>query len=202
MQHEAKPKNSGKQVKGWSNLLAVVVIFVVFIGGWFGLIYLLGTESPVTVVDGTSMYPTLKKGDLVIIKGASEDELIKDFKNAKTYMDRPIIVFYSPSGKRIIHRIYSLKYDGNGNFLGFITKGDNNPTPDPYLVNTNKIIGKVIFGPIHYLGLIVLFIRSPFGFSVVAFSIIILAVWIVIDEVNKYLKKSKGKENSNSLYNG
>ena len=41
------------------------------------------------------------------------------------------------------HRIYAIEKQGDGT-LQFITKGDNNPVPDTYPVDSNRIIGVVI----------------------------------------------------------
>ena len=50
-----------------------------------------------------------------------------------------IIIFRSPYGGNIIHRIVG-KYDGV-----YITKGDNNGGVDAYLVTEEMIIGKLLF---------------------------------------------------------
>ncbi len=95
-----------KSSRAWVGYIIVLVVLVVYVGGWVGLVYALKTEVPVTVVEGNSMVPTLRNGDIVFLKKVSVEELINDYKNGK----RDIIVFYSPGGTRIIHKIYSLVY--------------------------------------------------------------------------------------------
>lgn len=79
-----------------------------------GLGYALHTDKPVMAVVSNSMDPTLKKGDLVVVKGVPpEDIAIGD-----------IIVYHNPlQGVEVVHRVIDIKR--NGNELIFYTKGDN-----------------------------------------------------------------------------
>ena len=52
-------------------------------------------------------------------------------------------------GYTVIHRIIEKKQE-NGEFR-FVTKGDNNISPDSEIVRENQLIGKVIF-KIKYIG--------------------------------------------------
>ena len=66
-------------------------------------------------------------------------------------LKKGIILYYSRDGKLIIHRIVSVKYDEATNKLEAITKGDNNNSEDPWVVNGEDIIGIVKF-MIPYVG--------------------------------------------------
>lgn len=82
-----------------------------------GLGYALGTDKPVMAVVSSSMEPTLKRGDLVVVKGAPPEEIsIGD-----------IIVYYNPFQRvAVVHRVIDIKK--NGDEFVFYTKGDNNLT--------------------------------------------------------------------------
>ncbi len=82
-----------------------------------GLGYALDTDKPVMAVVSNSMDPTLKKGDLVVVRGVSpEDIAIGD-----------VIVYHNPlQGVAVVHRVIDIKRDGDE--LIFYTKGDNNRT--------------------------------------------------------------------------
>jgi len=98
------------------------------------------------VVTKQSMEPTLKEGDLVILKSTPSIE-IKE--NDIIVFDRYITGTPSNPGYEInlqtpwIHRVYDIiEYNGT---LFFKTKGDNNISIDPGLVPSNGIVGKLIF---------------------------------------------------------
>ena len=77
-------------------------------------------------------------GDVAIIqKCSSNDVNVGD------------IIEYQMEGYTVIHRIIE-KTQKNGEFY-FITKGDNNLTPDQNEVREGQLIGKVIF-KIKYIG--------------------------------------------------
>ena len=91
---------------------------------WLLFFALLGLPRPFYVVEGRSMEPTLKDGDLVVVRKArAEDVEVGD-----------IIVFRQPgaASKIIIHRVIA-KLEVKGRVL-LRTKGDNNEKPDPWLV--------------------------------------------------------------------
>lgn len=197
MAHEKREKLDGR---GWISYLGVVVLILVYFGGWLGASYILDTQRPVTIVNGNSMFPTLKDGDIVILKGIPTDQLVDNFENGNCQ----IIVFYTtsppkhkifffPGDKPIIHRIHSVVYDSNGQLVGFITKGDNNPTPDLGIVTPDRIVGTVIAGPFPYIGSILLFLQSPYGMSLMVVAIIFLLVWNISSELSKKSKKRKMK---------
>ncbi len=91
-----------------------------------------GSSVPLAVVDGYSMCPTLREGDLVIsYKAPPEDIHTGD-----------IIIYKSYSGELIIHRVIKV-VKINGEYY-YITKGDNNKAPDPYKIPYDRVEGKVL----------------------------------------------------------
>jgi signal peptidase I len=105
-------------------------------GVLFSLRFILGVESPVVIVELTSMLPTLEDGDMLLLQGV-------DNKSAIDIGE--IIVFYNPRStqpERIVHRIIDTQIiDGE---VHFITKGDNNRIADQKPVPPENVIGIVM----------------------------------------------------------
>lgn len=106
--------------------------------------FLLGYK-PVYVMTG-SMEPTLKVNGIVIIKEASYDEIVKDYKEAiDGYVEsenhkndkRPIIM-YEIDNKMITHRVVDVTDEG------IRTKGDNNNVQDAYYLQSENIRGEAV----------------------------------------------------------
>ena len=106
----------------------IVIAFVVAWVFYQGLAFATGTSMPIVSVVSDSMEPILHRGDLLFVLN-SEDPQVGD------------IVIYQRSDVKytIVHRIIEINEDG------YITKGDNNPTADPYVVKREQIVGKVLF---------------------------------------------------------
>lgn len=189
-------RGNGKstQRKGVGYVIAIGLV-VVYLGGWIGAAYALDTQRPVTIVSGISMYPTLKNGDLVILKGLPPKQLAEDYANGIHHIivfstrEPPHNFFFNNGGKFIIHRIYEVVYDSNSQLVGFVTKGDNNPVVDPGVATPDRIMGTVVAGPFPYVGSVFLFLQSPLGFSIIIILIILLIAWNFIGEKAK--NKSK-----------
>ena len=78
------------------------------------------------IVKSNSMYPTLQKGDFILIKRNN------DYKNGD------IITYDYESNYLVTHRIIEK------NNIFFITKGDNNNSEDDKFIQLDNIKGKVI----------------------------------------------------------
>ena len=127
---------------------AVLLLLLALIGSFafrWALSFALQTNTPLHTPISGSMEPTLKIGDLLIIRGGLKAEDIHASPD-----DGDIIIFRNPNnpnGLPIVHRaIKKIQKDGK---WYFITKGDNNPSDDyrtfGWLVPEDYIIGKVIF---------------------------------------------------------
>ncbi len=144
--------------------------------------------SVLEVVSG-SMEPTIKKGDLIIIK-------VKNFE----YHPGDIVTFTDVEGSFVTHRIVMLQRDK------MTTKGDNNNTEDESLPAKN-IIGKYMFR-IAGFGTILQTIKNPVV-SIMIFVIGVLICYVLVDneenkvvpleeqaEYDKYLvEKKKNRQN-------
>jgi len=112
-----------KSLFGW--VLYIAILIGLIYGIPKGLSYALKTDYPLAAITSGSMWPTLKKGDLILIKGVDNKEEIKE---------GDIVVYRNPKGFTI-HRVIKI----NENSL--ITKGDANNISDS-AVSYEEIIGK------------------------------------------------------------
>lgn len=123
-----------------SDILWVLVGIITALAIYNGLGLILSTEKPMVTVISYSMYPTLTRGDMLVLKGADpKDIAVGDI----------IVYNYPLKNKLIVHRVYRINADGT-----LKTKGDNNETnsqPDPWVVEPEWIIGKMIYR-VPYLG--------------------------------------------------
>ncbi len=86
------------------------------------------SDTPIVAVASDSMVPTLNRGDVLFVRG-EENINVGD-----------IIVYRSPVGNiPIIHRVIKVIDKET-----YITKGDANPTSDPWEVKKNWVTGKVV----------------------------------------------------------
>ncbi len=116
---------------------------------------------PLVIVDGTSMTPVLRSGDLLLYRGVdqkaiSNGTLIIYFSGQTgiatlDYMVRPIVV----------HRIVAIVTQSDGTVY-YRTKGDNNQDNDPALVRYDQVLGTPV-DDVPVVGTLVLFVKSPQG---------------------------------------
>lgn len=115
------------------NIITLVVIVV--LATWFAL----GIFPIVPVAIATaSMMPEIHVGDVAIIKKCNVNDVeIGD------------VIQYKAEEYTVVHRVIE-KRQNNGEFT-FITKGDNNSSPDAKAVREDQLIGKAIY-KIRYIG--------------------------------------------------
>lgn len=122
-----------KNVLGWVLYIAILVGLIYGIPK--GLAYVLKTEYPMASITSGSMWPALKKGDMVFIKGIASKDEIKE-GDIIVYKNPPSTGTGQTSGFTI-HRVIEINEDTA------ITKGDaNNVSDSP--VKYNEIIGKAV----------------------------------------------------------
>jgi len=114
-------------------LIVIIIVYTASRGTLFSLRFILGVESPVVIVELTSMLPTLEDGDMLLLQGVENKSAIEIGK---------IIVFYNPRStqpERIVHRIIDVQIiEGK---VHYITKGDNNRIADQKPVPPENVIG-------------------------------------------------------------
>lgn len=132
----------------------------------------------ICVVGSESMSPTMRVGDLYILKHGNTNE-----------MDVDDIIVFDNKGGLVVHRIKYLTYDSGGNVSGYITKGDN-----PEINNLDASIGfDEVYGKVVKVipGLTELY---NFAFSAEFFlvALLILIIFIIM-EIVKIDKKSQAR---------
>ena len=107
-------------------LIYLIIMATLAVGTPKALCYILKTEYPVASITSGSMWPALKEGDLVLIKGVDKQELkVGD-----------IIVYENKKGFTI-HRIIELNEET------LETKGDaNNISDSP--IKYEKVVGRTV----------------------------------------------------------
>ena len=128
--------------------------------------FLVGADNSYEVLGG-SMFPALKEGDYIFNKAVDPSTI-----------DVGDILTVKPGGFVYTHRIVEKLGDG------FILKGDANDSPDPALIDSSQIVGKVVF-VFPYS-----FFKSPYGFIATMW---IPAVIIIIKQINLIIKHRKGE---------
>jgi signal peptidase len=139
--------------------------------------------KPFVVLSG-SMKPNIMVGDLIFIKKT----------NIKKLKVGDVIAFRDADNYVTTHRIEKVVKEKNE--LCFVTKGDNNNTPDSELACAKNIEGKYV-KRIAHIGNAILFIQEPLGFIIMMLSIFIICVIIYIVEdkkVNSKLKLANAEE--------
>jgi signal peptidase I len=128
-------------------------------------------QPPFVAIPSKSMYPTLKVGDLAIVRPITAAD-VKVGEIVVVQLPKIIQVNYNyPSS--VIHRIVSRKVvDGT---LTFHSKGDNNPAQDPYAITSDYVRGAVV-KVVPYAGYPILFFSSKQGryFLIAAGAIYVL----------------------------
>lgn len=114
-----------KNIIGWIVYAAVLIALVLGIPK--GLAYFLKTDYPMAAITSSSMWPSLKQGDLVLIKGIEDKSEVKEGD----------IIVYENSKGFTIHRVIKIYEDR------VITKGDANNVADAP-VGFEEIIGRAL----------------------------------------------------------
>lgn len=170
---DSETAQSRRSIK--KELVSLGIVAAVILGGWLGIITFLGTTTPFFVVSSGSMVPTLNVGDIIVIRngGSIESLRIGD-----------IIVYKHPfnSDRVIVHRV--LKIEQVGNEVGVITKGDNNPSQDSWIVRSQHYLGTVMFS-IPYIGYAAIWLSPPLNY---ALMVVIVSIILAVE-----LRPSKAK---------
>jgi signal peptidase len=148
-------------------LIKAAIAVAAILEGYLVVALALGTTTPIMVVPSTSMAPTLNVGDLIVVRGV----------DPTTIRPGDVIVFdvpppydrYAPSP--IVHRVVEVRAEDGR--LAFVTKGDNLPSPDGWLVPAENVRG-VCVAKVPYIGYPAVFFRTPYG--IVALAVIIALV--------------------------
>ncbi|MBI4163894.1 MAG: signal peptidase I [Candidatus Aenigmarchaeota archaeon] len=152
--------------------ILVGILLAVFV--FFGSGAMLSTSTPIVAVESNSMQPTFSRGDILIIKGASAEEIKQG----------DIIVFFAPErGAPIVHRVVTRNADGT-----FQTKGDANGGQLPYEKNiqASQILGKEIL-ILPLLGWVKIFITE----TVLPNAWVLIVVVVIVVFIYSVAKKKR-----------
>lgn len=143
------------------NIGAVIAVIIILVS----VIFLLLNYEPAVVMSG-SMEPAYHTGSVLVVDRNQRNEVqIGDtiaFKNGDAY---------------IAHRIVRKEKQG------YVTKGDANATPDPWIIATNNVKGKVIMS-IPFLGYVFKFISGTAGMIIAASLVILLGLSTLLEPEN------------------
>lgn len=137
----------------------------------------IGGNAFYVIVNGNSMEPGFKKGDLVILR------------TTDNYRVGDIVAYKYPKLGNVFHRIVEIK--GNS----FTMKGDNNSWFDSYHPIKSEIIAKYWFA-IHKLGLAFGFLKSPWVIAILAGFIFLIMGLIMFNSSHKALPSGKKEKKS------
>lgn len=130
-----------------------------------------------------SMEPTYKVGDVVIVKRCNADEVqVGD------------VITFNPSSdpdSYLTHRVTEVmpNYQGSG-ITCFRTKGDANDTPDSFVIDSSRLIGRVSFR-IPKVGYVIRFIQL-YWFLVIPLLILFI---IMLHMIRVYVSTSDEDDN-------
>lgn len=177
-------------------LIIIGIIVGSLVGGFFILSAAMNTDTPITVVEGDSMNPTLYQGDIIFLR---KPQNLGDIQNGShTAKTGDILVFYAPhQGFLVIHRVIDKNFTAGQWY--FNTQGDNDGSPDNldlYGFGGNYLpedyVKGIMIGRIPWIGNIGIFLRdSGIGIFLI---IIILAYLIISSFFDSKSSKSDKKE--------
>ncbi|HOK82386.1 MAG TPA: signal peptidase I [Clostridia bacterium] len=166
------PKKAIRIILKAANIVLVVFLCVILFFSLYTAIARLAFKKDMPKVLGfsaaivvtPSMSGTIEVNDMVIIQE----------KDAYSEGD---IITYEKGGKYITHRIVGAEGDL------FVTKGDNNDSPDRPAVDKSQIVGKVVF-VIPKIGKAIEFFRTPTGIvTLIAIGVILFYLPLLINKV-------------------
>lgn len=141
-------------------------------------------------VASQSMYPTLKRGDLILVK------------RQNNYKSGDIITFSNPKGIKksdtVTHRIVEIAKE-KGHAI-YKTRGDANNGPDGWKVGESNIVGITIYS-LPLLGYIISASKTPYGFVLLIFLPAFILFYTEIQNIKKEVRnlfKPIGHEKHNS----
>ncbi len=136
----------------------------------------IGGNAFYVVVNGNSMEPGFSKGDLAVLKTASDFQV------------GDIVAYKYPGLGDVFHRIVEIK--GNS----YIMKGDHNSWLDSYQPTQEDLIARYWFA-IPKVGLIVSLFKSPWMIALLAGILVLIMGLTMINSSRKELPTGKGGKN-------
>ena len=155
-----KRKEKEKTIKKIIGVIAIILIYniiLIIVSSINGKNFnILGYKA--YVINTNSMEPTIRVGDIVIVKKVEKEKL-----------KQSDVITFSQEGEVITHRIIKVEAD-----FKYVTKGDNNNTEDTKKVKYEDILGEEIL-IIPYLGKAIQIIDNKIIFLIICLIILICA---------------------------
>lgn len=130
------------------------------------------------VVITESMEPVLNVNDMVVVYNVDPDKLeVGDIITFRADID------YNGSKEIVTHYIHSITEDVNGN-LEFRTNRYGSTVPDTWKLSEQEIIGVYGFH-IGKIGIVLEFLRSPFGIAALGVNVVIIGAIVYIVKSDK-----------------
>jgi signal peptidase I len=181
MQQEADHQNCSARTAHFL-IRCASILMLVFALGTNTMIIAQGAFEPIHVISGDSMAPAIHSNDGLILTRPEAGDLRLG----------QVVVFEDPEvpDQYVAHRIVGVEKREGSTYL--ITKGDNNPEPDPFLVPTRAVLGKVVLR-LPAFGIFLDFVRTPFGFSTcVLCPIMLFFFWCFAEKALSSSGSSRG----------
>ncbi len=148
--------------------IRTVLLVALLIESYIGVAYISNNFTPFMVVTSESMEPVLSIGDMIYVKGVAPADIqvgdVITFKPPATYIQ----------GTLVTHRVVEVNYDSNE--VLFRTKGDNNPSIDPWTVKSFDVIG-VQKAMLPAIGGYFLYMRTPAGLATIGVVLALYLFW-------------------------
>ena len=162
--------SSEQMIEATKTLLLITLLLETYLGA----AYISNNFTPLMVVTTASMEPTINVGDLIYVKGVAPTDIkVGD-----------IITFVPPrdsiKGTLITHRVVEISYETNEVY--FKTKGDNNPSVDPWTVTSQDVLG-VQTALFPGIGGFFLWIKTPAGIVTLITVLAVYMFWPNIKEI-------------------
>lgn len=180
-----KRKEKTKILKRIMEIIAIILIYniiLIIVSSINGKNFnILGYKA--YVINTNSMEPTIKVGDIVIIKKVKSENL-----------NEGDVITFSNQGEVITHRITQIETIGAD--TRYITKGDNNNTEDTTKIKYEDILGEEI-AIISYLGKIIKILDNRIILLIIILIILILAFFKIQkkEKLENRREKKKIEEN-------
>ena len=166
----------GNCLFGFIAISLLVILFFTFINRGND-IPKIGSYS-ILEVEGTSMHPSIKNGDLIAI-----DRRLKD-----KYQVGDVVSFVTEDGSIITHEI--VRVDDSSESVRYYTKGENNNYQDNDYIEIKHIIGEYKGFRIPLLGYVVGFGSTPVGYIL----LVVLPLGVITVLIGKELLKEISKK--------
>lgn len=165
----------------YKEFFKTVIVLGLLFEAYAGFCFYSGTFTPLLVVQTESMTPTLSVNDMIWIQAV----------NPGTIRVGDIITFTAPESieklgaTTITHRVVDVQ-ETEDNWY-YKTKGDNNPSEDPWTVRGDMLVGRYA-GSVPVVGSVFSIVRTPIGLFA---SIIVIIVLINGQELLSERGKAK-----------